>query len=130
MNQFHWPPPALTRSRRVCLLVGVLLLLAACGNRSGTNGGTCVDISASSYDTSCQSASDCVGITQGHLCSPACLCPNALVNASSLAQWQKDVSALAKGTPCECPASGAVASCVQGTCEYSTFEAGSDAEPE
>ncbi|MGH7298270.1 MAG: hypothetical protein ACRELB_25245 [Polyangiaceae bacterium] len=106
-----------------------LALVVACGSKSG-GGGSCVDVSASNYDTSCQSASDCTAITAGHLCSPACICPNALINASGLAQWQKDVSGLTSATPCECPPSGAVPSCVSGTCAYVDVDAGSDAAAE
>src|SRR5271155_4648780 len=91
-------------------MLTVLVVVAACGSKSSGGAGTCVDVAVSSYDTSCESASDCTGITVGDICSGYCACPNAFINRSSLVQYQKNVAGLSTSNPpCECPASGGFA---------------------
>jgi len=86
-------------------------LVAACGGKIEGNGGggggsggggSCVNIDLSSYDQSCQSASDCVYIASGQVCSGQCDCPDAVINASGQAEYEV---AIASVTPaaCFCP---------------------------
>ncbi|MDP8999124.1 MAG: hypothetical protein M3O46_03330 [Myxococcota bacterium] len=50
--------------------------------QAGPDGSACVDVDLTTYDQSCQSSTDCTGITAGVLCRGACTCGGAAVNAS------------------------------------------------
>jgi|HubBroStandDraft_2_1064218.scaffolds.fasta_scaffold17668_3 hypothetical protein len=106
---------------------------AACAAEAGS-----APIVASSYDQSCQTDSDCVGIGVGDPCYPCgVVCPGAAaINASSLAQYMADVlrSPAGKGDfVCNCPLySPSSVCCNAGTCAPSCLDlvdAGTDAAP-
>lgn len=83
-----------------------------------SNGNACGSISASDYDQSCKTASDCVGVTQGDLCrGKLCACVNAAVSASAQGQYQADFAAKNPGfdVVCPCPLGPAVV-CQSGRC--------------
>ena len=78
-------------------------------------GGPCV-LSPSSYVTSCNADSDCISVWLGDACSSKCFCPNASINASSSAQYEKDRDATNHGGGiCACPAFPSP-TCCNGTC--------------
>jgi hypothetical protein len=84
------------------LLLGPALALACSGRVAGKSAGTCVDVVASDYDTSCRSDSDCITITAGHLCSGQCACGGTTVNVDGEARYQAALSSLQLGE-CNCP---------------------------
>jgi hypothetical protein len=88
----------------------------------GPDGQACVDISTSSYDTSCSTASDCISITAGRLCPESCACGGATINVSGQAAYDEATAGLANGG-CPCP-SGPVPQCIAGTCTLCTGEPG------
>jgi hypothetical protein len=60
---------------------------------SDADAGTCVDIDLSTYDSSCNQASDCIVIlTQA--CSGACACGGLPVNASEQSRYQQEISGI------------------------------------
>ncbi len=99
-----------------------LVVLAACsGKTQGApdgGGGSCVDLSLSSFDRSCQKDSDCTTVTVGHLCADSCLCGGATINVRSEPAWQQQVQGLGQGD-CPCPAD-LPPRCVGGTCTVCT----------
>jgi hypothetical protein len=102
---------------RSAVSVCVVALYAACssGTGSGGGGGNGV-ISLSSYDTSCQQASDCTAVAVGSL--GCCDCPNAAINGSDLAKYQADANAARGQCNLLCGACPLTASiCAQGTCD-------------
>jgi len=64
--------------------------------------GTCVDILLSAYDQSCNSASDCVVIQTGEVCSGNCACGGEPVNASQESRYQQAIRGITFGL-CGCP---------------------------
>ena len=98
-------------------------LLAACGGQvagSGGDGGLCVDIEPSAFDTSCSADSDCIGIAAGNICSGYnCICPGAAISAKSQAAYEATLSKVPKGSGpmCSCPAFGA-AHCIASQCVF------------
>ena len=66
------------------------------------DGGTCVDILLSAYDQSCTSASDCIFIQTGEVCSGNCACGGQPVNASQEARYQQAIRGITFGL-CGCP---------------------------
>jgi hypothetical protein len=123
---------SLARPLALASFVG-LAVLAACGGKvegggpgpdGGNDGGVitepdgavCVDIVLSSYDQSCTTSSDCIGIVSGVLCSTSCLCGGSTVNKSGQARYDAALSELSRiGPECNCPAQPAP-ECVHGTC--------------
>lgn len=83
------------------------------------NGNTCGTITASDYDQSCSSDSDCVGVPEGDLCDPdLCIdCVGGAINVSAQSQYQADLQSKNSGAPmvCSCPMGPRVA-CNSGTC--------------
>ena len=69
-----------------------LVATTACGSSSTSSAGP-TTISASSYDQSCQQASDCAPVAEGEVCGPGCglVCQNAAINQSALVAYQSDV---------------------------------------
>jgi hypothetical protein len=69
----------------------------------GSSGGgvACVYVDPSAYDQSCNQASDCVYIASGELCSGQCVCPQAVINASSLGAYDQATSSIVPST-CFC----------------------------
>jgi len=76
---------------------------ADCGNGAVCckvvfDAGSCTDanaevVMASSYDQSCASDSDCVGISEGNSCQPCDFsCSNATINAGALAKYTSDTA--------------------------------------
>jgi hypothetical protein len=80
----------------------------------GAESGQCVDISASSFDTSCSSTSDCISITAGNLCPGSCLCGGATINASGKAAYDEATQGVG-GAECGCALLG-TPTCIGGTC--------------
>lgn len=87
-----------------------------------SDGGACVNVDLSSYDTSCNQASDCTAISTGQICTGGCACDNALINASALPQYQQATSSV-HPLACSCPAFP-LAQCIQHKCVIPTLDAG------
>jgi hypothetical protein len=91
------------------------------------DGGRCIDIEASMYDTSCQVDSDCEIVTTGTFCDGDldCLCGGAAINVDGDDQYRAALSNIQFSPPgCSCPALGA-AHCIHppfasptGSCVY------------
>lgn len=90
------------------------------GSSSGSSsgGGTCVDVVLSSYDTSCQTSSDCISITAGQICAGDCACGGATINASGQARYDAAISSIQLGE-CACPLEG-TPQCLQSQCTICT----------
>jgi hypothetical protein len=95
------------------------------------DGGACI-ISASNYDQSCTVDSDCQVVSSGNYCSATCLCGGSAINASAVAQFNKDVSKIpvgsgARGPLCNCPVES-LPCCRHGVCEgsFSACAVGAD----
>jgi hypothetical protein len=80
-----------------------------------TDGGLCVNVDLSTYDRSCDTASDCIYIAAGTICSGACACGNAVVNAAGQARYQQTLAPLPRGPVCHCP-NEPIPQCVEGEC--------------
>jgi hypothetical protein len=129
-----------SRLLRAFSLLGVApLLIAACGgltasspsdgrpssdgggssgasSSGGSSGGgpgagaTCVSIDVSTYDSSCQQASDCVYVAAGEVCSDTCDCPSALIDSAEVGRYDQAVASVlsangvSPGELCPCPA--------------------------
>ena len=97
----------------------------SCGSISGDAGvsppppppdaATCVDVSLSSFSTSCSQDSDCIQVTTGMLCSDSCLCGGSSINETDEAEYDQLISPLQGGPPCACPYFGQP-TCVQSQC--------------
>lgn len=59
----------------------------------GSSGATSAIIRASSFDKSCNVASDCIAIYEGNVCSP-CACPNAAIASSQQGAYAAQASQL------------------------------------
>jgi hypothetical protein len=81
---------------------------------TGGDGGTCVDIALSDYDTSCTTASDCVEITAGTICTGGCECGGAAINIADQSKYDAAIASIKPGI-CGCPTFGMPA-CIKGTC--------------
>ena len=84
----------------------------------------CVHIDPSSYDHTCTSASDCLFVTVGTLCSGDCNCPGAAINVGEAARYAQAILPI---RPSDCPCTAlADPSCVNGMCvvESTTVESG------
>jgi len=68
-------------------------------------------IRASDYDQTCQTDSDCLGVSEGNACYPCTLgCPSTAINVAAKAQYSADVAKILAGlgggeVRCNCPAS-------------------------
>jgi hypothetical protein len=93
-----------------------LFLFAACGGQvtggdgttgdsgaAGDSGGSCF-IHASSYDQSCSTDLDCIGVFDGDACTATCHCSNATINRSALVKYEADFPRTDGGVACPCPA--------------------------
>jgi hypothetical protein len=81
-------------------------LAASCGGSTDTanaDGGVCVAIDVSTYDQSCNAASDCIVIQTGNVCSEECVCGSSTVNASEEARYNEATSGLLFSEFCDCP---------------------------
>jgi hypothetical protein len=77
-----------------------------------------VNIDVSTYDVSCNQASDCIGITAGRLCDGDCTCGGATINLSGQAQYDSAISSIQLGL-CGCPLEGAP-ECLDHVCTLCT----------
>lgn len=99
-----------------------------CGNTTSDggfpdsgDGGTCIDIETSDYDTSCNVDSDCMLIQTGHYCANPtadvlafCLIGNAAVNIDGQARYAGVISRLPGNNLCEGPGNFGHARCIAG----------------
>jgi hypothetical protein len=103
------------------------------GNADTGTGTQCVNVDLTTYDQSCNEASDCVGITAGQVCPGSCGCGGAVINVDGQARYDAATAGLFTGD-CPCPADG-TPSCVDhvctlcepgpgGTCGVTTADAG------
>jgi hypothetical protein len=79
----------------------------------------CVNIDLSSYDQSCQTTMDCIGITSGRICTGDCACGGSVINVSGEARYQATIAGVMTEA-CPCVADG-VPTCVQNQCILCTF---------
>jgi hypothetical protein len=78
--------------------------------------GTCVDLTQSMFDSSCNEDSDCIEVSLGHLCSRGCLCGGSAINQSAEAEWQQDILPISiDGPVCGCPFLGSPR-CIDNEC--------------
>jgi hypothetical protein len=130
MNSSH----ALVTAAASLLVLGLI----ACGgkqvggapNSGSSDGGTftepdgavCVDIDLSTFDRSCNQASDCIDIRTGTVCTGECICGDSLVNVSEQPRYAKAIAPITSvGVACSCGASPP--ECIHHTC--TTCEPGS-----
>lgn len=88
----------------------------------------CVDVSTSSFDTSCANDDDCINVTVGHLCTEnQCMCGGAAISASAESAYEDALGPVANArSACGCPFLGR-ARCVESQCVYcSAFDDGSN----
>ncbi|MGH7280057.1 MAG: hypothetical protein ACRELY_00915 [Polyangiaceae bacterium] len=88
----------------------------------------CVDISTSSFDTSCGNDDDCIDVTVGHLCTDTnCMCGGAAINASEQDAYVDALGPVANAhSACGCPYLGRPR-CVQSQCVFcASFDDGSN----
>jgi hypothetical protein len=82
---------------------------------SDADGAACVDIELSTYDLSCNSASDCILIQAGEICSGQCSCGSRPVSASEQPRYDQATSGITFGE-CSCPLELSP-SCFENRCE-------------
>jgi hypothetical protein len=78
-------------------------------NDAEGDGGFCVNIDVSTYDTSCGVDSDCINIAPGMICDGYnCLCGGAAVSAGGQARYNAALASVKAGAGpfCGCPAFG------------------------
>ncbi|HEY3817430.1 MAG TPA: hypothetical protein VGL81_09680 [Polyangiaceae bacterium] len=94
---------------------------------AGPDAAVCVDVDLSTYDQSCQTSDDCIGITAGVLCPGSCECGGAAVNISEQLRYQTTIAELGMSVGgCPCPAPGPIG-CVQNKCTVCGYGAGQPA---
>jgi hypothetical protein len=102
-------------------LVGVVSLFPAAQGCTSNDATSCTYVYATSYDQSCMTESDCVGVVDGHFC-----CPSAAINVSVQAQFMADFQKAfaACGGAAQCSGRGACGNvgpcCVSGTCQIAS----------
>ena len=78
-------------------------------------------VEAKHYDQACTQDSDCVPVYSGPLCQACDGCPNAAINSSARAAYEKDVAGISASCPprpqvnCS-PCYPPVARCATGSC--------------
>ena len=88
----------------------------------------CIDVSTSSFDTSCATDDDCIDVTTGHLCSAnTCWCGGSAISASEEKHYDDTVAPVVGGNvACPCPFLGR-ARCVETQCVFcGAFDEGSN----
>jgi hypothetical protein len=87
-RSFPIPGPALACCVHDLCLYGDAALTQTCSDAATQ------DITASNYDQSCRTDSDCVAIAEGNFCDPGANngCTNAAINKSALAQYRADLA--------------------------------------
>ena len=117
---------------RGCIGMGFAVLALvpalACGSSGGGGGSQPPPINATSYDQSCQSAADCILVSDGNVCQPCISGPfdscaaSAAINKKDQMRFQTDYDNLKAQCPSHPPQSCpnicaiAFATCVAGTC--------------
>ena len=91
---------------------------ASAQNDAG-DGGICVDIEASAFDTSCNTTADCIAIAAGTFCSGYdCSCPSATISASAQSAYQAEIGKVPHGASvCSCPLVGEP-KCISSQCVF------------
>jgi hypothetical protein len=84
------------------------------GTTDGQAGTSCVDVSLSSFDSSCHEDGDCTIVMTGQICTGDCLCGGSTINLSSLPSYEAAIAGI-KTSACGCPAEP-VPQCLGGTC--------------
>jgi len=87
------------------------------GGSSGSSSGgipACVYVDPTTYDQSCNTASDCEYITTGDVCEGFCDCGGTLVNVDGLARYEQAIAGIVPGQ-CGCDP-GLPPSCVNHQC--------------
>jgi|HubBroStandDraft_6_1064221.scaffolds.fasta_scaffold376225_1 hypothetical protein len=79
------------------------------------DGPTCVDIELSTYDQSCNQASDCILIPTGELCTGQCDCGGSPVNISEQSRFNQATSGI-KFAGCSCPIEAVPQCAADGVC--------------
>ena len=109
--------------------LALVMLTVACGGQITTtdggtqqdasDGGKCVDIDPTAFDTACNITSDCVQIAAGTFCAGYnCSCPSAAISASSQDAYQALISSVPHGPGiCSCPLLGSP-KCITGHCVF------------
>jgi hypothetical protein len=80
-----------------------------------SDGGACVDLEPSMFETSCTTSSDCLDVTLGELCDSGCLCGGSAINVADQAKYNQLVADVPPGEVCGCPYFGSPV-CVAGQC--------------
>jgi hypothetical protein len=80
------------------------------------NGNVCGTVTASDYDQSCVTDSDCEPVYQGSLCDPGCGCANAVINACAVDQYLSDLESRSDGSGSQCTCPDVGVACVKGVC--------------
>jgi hypothetical protein len=72
------------------------------GSTSGSSSGTsCIYVDPTTYDTTCNSNSDCMSITAFTVCSPSCFCGGATINIDGAARYNAAIAGIQNlGCPC------------------------------
>jgi hypothetical protein len=88
----------------------------ACHSTSdaGPDGSMCAQVDLTTYDQSCETANDCMSVTEGLLCPGSCDCGGAAVNISERIRYQETLLGNATST-CDCVAPAPI-SCVDKKC--------------
>jgi hypothetical protein len=103
------------------------------GTTGSTSGGAttgCINVDISTYDVSCNLASDCITITPGQICANECTCGGAAINVSGQARYAAELSSIQ--TPpdqygfndCACVAIESSPECIQHVCTLCTGHPG------
>lgn len=81
-----------------------------------SDGGACVDLEPSMFDTSCKVSSDCVDVTLGALCESGCLCGGSTINVADEGKYKMLTAGIPPGGAlCSCPYLGSPV-CAAGQC--------------
>jgi hypothetical protein len=112
---------------RFALVVGLApCAVIACGGRTfgqetpdgGDDGGACVTIDVTTYDRSCQQASDCISISAGTFCDGECGCGGATINGDGESRYESQLAQITQGD-CFCPEEPAP-QCLENVCTVCT----------
>lgn len=104
-----------------CTVCGLGSTDPACSSDAGAalDANVCVNVELSTYDQSCTTASDCVTITAGEICTDSCACGGSTINKSGQGRYDEQIASLdahgGMGGVCHCPVEK-VPECLHGTC--------------
>jgi hypothetical protein len=129
-----WFAHAVVRHGAIALTSVGFTFAVACNSSNGGQPVECTDgdvqeISASNYDQSCKTDSDCVAVGVGNACYACVLgCPVSAINVHAKAQYMMDVQKTSgwaalnapNFTACGCPSEGPPC-CMNGTCGMGCF---------